>query len=1332
INTRPDEYLWVAYWDNDNGNLISNPFLDINTYPVKMSYPEKTNKYHFPLDYEVEGDYGRNDINEFFMPKIDPDNPIPVPYVVIESTVPENSQYGKEFFIYTQSEKNTIPRIISEEVVKKIECENGKDIFHSLENVYDYAGKNTVTMLLYDTDTSTINVYSLNETVGKKLAVSDGDGSDTVTVTSPYNLAYLEIPGNSITTLLQNEPISIERMDLSNIARIPAALSSYCGAYKIVPSTALNNETLNIKIRIPEPYVKGMSYTPYFLNDDGSISPKALVVANSESVPIYNPEKGLIDILKLTVPIINNVIVVPELFPPDIDPLPEFTNEQIININGSNCLPGVFVDIFNNGIKAATLSATTTVTFAKPISLAKGKNEITAVSYYYIGEIGMKKSDPSTPVWTIYDPDPPIINVTKNRYWLSNNLGYDSVTFTINSQESFDTFSIEILDESKNTIFFQTKNNTSPDIFKTSLFWQPFEEDSDIVQAMYNSVIFISDLAGNVSSETLPLYFDLTPPPTMYISFTGEYYPDPTETYRNTYTRFMIKAEDDFSGIKNIEYSFDGTNYVNENSFYDTFPEDTNTTLYYKAMDFAGNEIDNIKNIVLDNIAPENTANTNTIYANLNTIFAFSGSDTPSGLRNGYYKIDRSQWYSLNISSSFNFCNYVTVQSTSGETSVQSIYPEDGWHTLTTRLDDNVGNLSDTVSNPVFLDTKSPEIEFLTSKFSLNDSGFYVISPQNTIPITIVDSLKNDTASGIMNLLYQIDDNPEQFIIENTTVEVLDYEDSLSPFVPNGTFALTIIAEDRSQNINTRALTFFVDGEPPIIALDYVQNNTTISSIYYNETKGETYISQIVPIKITASDSFAIKSLEYTINDTNNWTVINNFAFSETASDEVSLNGAIEGKSNFYARAIDKVENISDSVCLSFYTDNTPPEVFFIPGTNMEYIRDVTYADTESAPGVWYAVKGSTFTFIGNDYTINQSSSGYKNTQFVVLSNNPAETQAGWVSYDTWNDTAKDKESLFETWTNSIDYSFDTGVHTVVYRGIDNVNNVSVEKNFTFFVDFLPPVFYLDIAKYHLQKSSSYYYLTPETNINVIVQDDYSGADSSTLEVKLNSNAVSLPLTVTQQDTNILDVYCKDIDGNTGHTTYTLFVDNRPPTITYTIGNPKQEGGENIVITPYTPINFELADTGCGLNTFTLKLNDNAEEIYQYELFTSTAEINYFPMNGVKGSNTLAVTVYDGLGNSNSLTIDFDITDDMPSVYVYADPETFSPDDDNIDETTTFFIETTGNSYIDSLVFTIYDGINSVYRKIYNDTIPSNIVWDGSDNVNTGSYVILPDGAYKY
>jgi len=291
IHTRPDSYLWAAYWDDNNGNLMSNPFLDINTYPVEMSYPEKTNKYHFPLNYEINNDYGKNDINEYFMPKIDPDNPIPVPYVTIGSTVPLNSQYGKNFFIYTQSEKNTVPRIVSGEVVKKIRNENEKDIYKFLENVYNYSGRDTITMLLYDTGTSTINVYTVNETVGKKFDVDNINNSGNWTVTSPYNLAYMEIPGNSITASLQNTPISIERMDLSSLKRIPKNLSSYCGAYRIVPENILENNTVDITIRIPMPYVEGMSYTPYFLNDDGSINPGALVIAEAEPVSIYNSSR---------------------------------------------------------------------------------------------------------------------------------------------------------------------------------------------------------------------------------------------------------------------------------------------------------------------------------------------------------------------------------------------------------------------------------------------------------------------------------------------------------------------------------------------------------------------------------------------------------------------------------------------------------------------------------------------------------------------------------------------------------------------------------------------------------------------------------------------------------------------------------------------------------------------------------------------------------------------------------------------------------------------------------------------------------------------------------
>jgi len=243
----------------------------------------------------------------------------------------------------------------------------------------------------------------------------------------------------------------------------------------------------------------------------------------------------------------------------------------------------------------------------------------------------------------------------------------------------------------------------------------------------------------------------------------------------------------------------------------------------------------------------------------------------------------------------------------------------------------------------------------------------------------------------------------------------------------------------------------------------------------------------------------------------------------------------------------------------------------------MEYLRDVTYPDTESAPGVWYAIKGSTFTFRGDDYIINESSSGYKNTQFAVLSNNPAESQPGWISYETWNDTNINKEKLFENWNDDINYKFDTGVHTIVYRGIDNVNNISNEKSFTFFVDFLPPIFDLNIAGNYLEKSPTYYYLTSGAAIDINVHDDFSGVNTATLNIKLNNNEISSPFTVTTESTNSLEIYCKDLNGNTGYASYTLFVDNIPPDIIYDIGMPKQESDDKIIITPYTPIDFSIS-----------------------------------------------------------------------------------------------------------------------------------------------------------
>jgi len=113
-----------------------------------------------------------------------------------------------------------------------------------------------------------------------------------------------------------------------------------------------------------------------------------------------------------------------------------------------------------------------------------------------------------------------------------------------------------------------------------------------------------------------------------------------------------LTATDDLSGVAIIEYSLDGTNWVEYLSQF-TFDIEGSTTFYYRSIDIVGNvELTNSEIILVDKTPPDTeiiitdcyTDDENNIYVSYDSTFILLAMDNYSGVENSFYSINSGEW----------------------------------------------------------------------------------------------------------------------------------------------------------------------------------------------------------------------------------------------------------------------------------------------------------------------------------------------------------------------------------------------------------------------------------------------------------------------------------------------------------------------------------------------------------------------------------------------------------------------------------------------------------------------------------------------------------------
>jgi len=178
-------------------------------------------------------------------------------------------------------------------------------------------------------------------------------------------------------------------------------------------------------------------------------------------------------------------------------------------------------------------------------------------------------------------------------------------------------------------------------------------------------------------------------------------------------------------------------------------------------------------------------------------------------------------------------------------------------------------------------------------------------------------------------------------------------------------------------------------------------------------------------------------------------------------------------------------------------------------------------------------------------------------------------------------------------WTNYTGaiYFSEPCEHTLMLRAYDCLGNGMDDSYWdieTFYVDNTTPVIEKTVGKPQCDLGNGTYCVTTQTDITINAYDE-GCCDSLTVKYRINQGdwmdiTSELPFTFnfTEECEHILDIWAYDCVGHEIIDTETFYVDETPPIINKTVGEPQCDlGNGTYCVTTSTPITIEALNDGC-------------------------------------------------------------------------------------------------------------------------------------------------------
>ena len=565
----------------------------------------------------------------------------------------------------------------------------------------------------------------------------------------------------------------------------------------------------------------------------------------------------------------------------------------------------------------------------------------------------------------------------------------------------------------------------------------------------------------------------------------------------------------------------------------------------------------------------------------------------------------------------------------------------------------------------------------------IGPDGYYMIGPSTKIWINSSDDL-----SGSKNISYEIywKENlaSTYVLVKKVTVDDNDLNDT-DPTEGRISVCLTIdencvhqidaACYDNEGNVNYTNIDFLVDAVKPVTTSEWIGPQCS-----YNDPQhppGTIYINNKTIKRINATDygcegGAGVKKIRWAIGYINTQNIIatgevydqSNYFYedenvkvigdNDNTIGQVSIDVILKHDCQHYIlySAVDYVGNEQNQVKEPVKVDTRPPVIEKVVGQPN---------CTGEMPDEWYITSDTKIWINATDDTTFPCSVGGVNLTVAIYSFNTGEWTYRYAEVPTGSqDTASiEPISLSEEckyWIN------------VTAR--DCLNNTAYD-NFTVYVDDTPPQIIKTVGDPKIAGDGNPdYWVTTDTVITIDV--DEPGCCNSRLEnvsYRIYRNEEWTPwvditsqlpytLTFSEECSHILQIVAKDCLGNTAWDNETFYVDDTPPTIDATIGQPNCTGEmpDEWCIKSDTKIWVNATDAGtepCIVGSVYLSVSiysfDTGEWTYHEDSVDSgIASINFtIPEDCVHWIN---ITAVDDLGNTEHYNFTVYVDDSPPRI----------------------------------------------------------------------------------
>jgi hypothetical protein len=576
----------------------------------------------------------------------------------------------------------------------------------------------------------------------------------------------------------------------------------------------------------------------------------------------------------------------------------------------------------------------------------------------------------------------------------------------------------------------------------------------------------------------------------------------------------------------------------------------------------------------------------------------------------------------------------------------------------------------------------------LTSTFAVNDGQWHhIVATRNggTIELYIDGSLDTSAAAGTVGAVTTGDELYIGCMADGNPPPYYGFEGVIDDVkIYNAALSLTDVQNNYNHNVVTTNLVSrwdFNEGTGSTATDVADGNDGTIYGAMYTTDTPSTCIMTATPIYVNATDPGA-----------------------PCAADNSSIwyriwNGTWSGWQRTYYQDLMLTFDEECEHYLEYYAADSL-------GNDEGVIHNVTFYVDDSAPSIEKTVGDPNCTIIaGEEYCVQTA------TDITIDATNMGCCPGMVIEYrvdgGTWTDV-----------TASLPYVYNfasEGTHTLDIRAYDCIGNIQYD-NETFHVDDTAPAIDKDVGDPSclVDTGSPYdeWCVTTTTPITINASD---ACDIVNVSYRITSGAWvditgSLPYvhTFAAEGTFNLQIYAEDCLGNSVTDTEVFYVDEQPPVIEKTVGDPNVSiGGGDYYVTTGTPITINATNMGsCPNMTVAYQIWNTTSDTGWINLTTLPYTFTF----GEECMHNLSIKAYDCVGNIVYENETFYVDDTPPtSQKYYGDPSYDGP------SVTWSGPGVTTDKYVTSYTnFTINatdlgdcaSGVGTIYYAVYR--------WDGS------------------